>query len=49
MNVGSENAQIEIEEDTTLNKTNKWTIEMKVNLLKLKNVKEIEVLDLRRE
>ena len=35
MNVGSEKAQIEIEEDTTLNNTNKWTTEMKVNLLKV--------------
>ena len=35
MNVGSEKAQIEIEEDTTLNNTNKWTTEMKVNLLKI--------------
>ena len=34
MNVGSEKAQIEIEEDTTLNNTNKWTTEMKVNLPK---------------
>ena len=35
MNVGSKKAQIEIEEDTTLNNTNKWTTEMKVNLLKI--------------
>ena len=35
MNVGSEKAQIEIEEDTTLNNTNKWTTEMKVSLLKV--------------
>ena len=35
MNVGSEKAQIEVEEDTTLNNTNKWTTEMKVNLLKI--------------
>ena len=34
-NVVSEKAQIEIEEDTTLNNTNKWTTEMKVNLLKI--------------
>ena len=34
MNVGSEKAQIESEEDTTLNNTHKWTTEMKVNLLK---------------
>ena len=34
MNVGSEKAQIEVEEDTTLNNTNKWTTEMKVNLPK---------------
>ena len=32
MNVGSEKTQIEIEEDTTLNNTNKWTTKMKVNL-----------------
>ena len=32
MNVGSEKTQIEIEEDTALNNTNKWTTEMKVNL-----------------
>ena len=36
MNVGSEKAQIEVEEDTTLNNTSKWTTEMKVNLLKIK-------------
>ena len=35
MNVGSEKAQIEVEEDTTLNNTSKWTTEMKVNLLKI--------------
>ena len=35
MNVGSEKAQIEIEEDTNLNCTNKWTTETKVNLLKI--------------
>ena len=35
MNVGSEKAQIESEEDTTLNNTHKWTTEMKVNLLKI--------------
>ena len=34
MNVGSEEAQIEIKEDTTLNNTNKWTTEIKVSLLK---------------
>ena len=31
MNVGSEKAPLEIEEDTTFNNTNKWTTEMKVN------------------
>ena len=35
MNFGSEKAQIEIEADTTLNKTHKWSTEMKVNLLKI--------------
>ena len=35
MNVRSEKAQIEIEEDTTLKSTHKWTTEMKVNLLKI--------------
>ena len=35
MNVGCEKAQIEVDEDTTLNNTNKWTTEMKVNLLKI--------------
>ena len=35
MNVQSEKAQIEIEEDTTLKSTHKWTTEMKVNLLKI--------------
>ena len=35
MNVGSEKAQIEIEEDTNLNNTNKWTTEMKVNIQKI--------------
>ena len=34
-NVGSEKAQVEIEEGTTLNNTNKWTTDMKVNLLKI--------------
>ena len=38
MYVGSEKAQIEIEEDTTLNNTNKLTIEMKVNLLKIEEL-----------
>ena len=33
MNVGSQNAQIETEEDTTLNNSNNWKTEMKVNLL----------------
>ena len=46
MNVGRENAQIEIEEDTTLNKTNKWTIEMKVNLLKIEERERNRGLDL---
>ena len=36
MNVESEKTQIEIEQETTLNITNKWTTEMKVNLLKIK-------------
>ena len=35
MNVGSEKAQTESKEDTTLNNTHKWTTEMKVNLLKI--------------
>ena len=35
INVRSEKAQIEIEEDTTLKSTHKWTTEMKVNLLKI--------------
>ena len=35
INVGNENTYIEIEEDTTLNNTNKRTSEMKVNLLKI--------------
>ena len=35
MNVGSEEAKIQIEQDKTLNKTNKWITEMKVNLLKI--------------
>ena len=35
MYVGSEKSQIEMEEDITLNNTNKWTTEMKVNLLKV--------------
>ena len=37
MNVGSEKAQTEIEEDTTLNNTNKSTTEMKVSLLKIQH------------
>ena len=28
MNIGSEKAQTEVEEDVTLNNTHKWTIEM---------------------
>ena len=39
MNVESEKTQIEIEQETTLNITNKWTTEMKVNLLKIKERK----------
>ena len=35
MNVRNEIAEIEIEEDTTLKSTHKWTTEMKVNLLKI--------------
>ena len=35
MNFGSEKAQIEIEADTTLNKNDKWSTEIKVNLLKI--------------
>ena len=35
MNVGSAKAQVEVEEDTTLNITNKWTTKMKLNLLKI--------------
>ena len=38
-NAGSEKVQIEIELDTTLNNTNKWTSEMKVNLLKIEERK----------
>ena len=34
MNNGSQKAQIEIEEYTTLNNTNKWATAMKVSLLK---------------
>ena len=37
MNFGSEKAKIEIEADTTLNNTHKWSTEMKVNLLKIKD------------
>ena len=37
--VGSEEAQIEIEQDTALKSTNKWTTEMKVNLLKIEKLK----------
>ena len=39
MNVQSEKAQIEIEEDATLKSTHKWTTEIKVNLL---NIEERE-------
>ena len=35
MNVGSEKANIEIEQNTILNNTNKWKNEMKVDLLKI--------------
>ena len=35
MNVGSEKANIEIEQNTILNNTNKWKKEMKVDLLKI--------------
>ena len=35
MNVGSEKKQIEIEDDATLNNTNKWATKMKLNLLKV--------------
>ena len=35
MNFGSEKAQIEIEADTNLNKSHKWSTEIKVNLLKI--------------
>ena len=35
MNVGSEKVQIEIEGDRTLNNTDKWATEMKVNLLNI--------------
>ena len=38
-NAGSEKVQIETELDTTLNNTNKWTSEMKVNLLKIEERK----------
>ena len=45
MNVRSEKAQTEIQEDIALNNTSKWTTEMKVNLLKLKE-RERKVVDL---
>ena len=35
MNVCSEEAQIEIEQDATLNNNNKWTTETKEKLLKI--------------
>ena len=35
MNFVSEEARIEINKGTTLNNTNEWTNEMKVNLLKI--------------
>ena len=35
MNVGSEKANIEIEQNTILNNTNKWKNEMKVDLRKI--------------
>ena len=35
MNVGSAKAQVEVEEDTTFNITNKSTTEIKLNLLKI--------------
>ena len=35
MNDRSEKAQIKIEEDTTLNNTNKWTTEMQAELLRI--------------
>ena len=35
MNVGSEKAQIDIEEDMTPNNANKWRTKMKVNLLRI--------------
>ena len=38
-NAGSEKVQIETELDTTLNNTNKWTSEMKVNLQKIEERK----------
>ena len=39
MNFGSEKARIEIEADTNLNNTHKWSTEMKVNLLKIEERK----------
>ena len=39
MKVGSEMAKIEIEQDSILSNTNKWKYEMKVNLLKIEELK----------
>ena len=39
MNVGSDEAQIEMQQDTILNNTNKWTTEMKINLIKIEEHK----------
>ena len=39
MNVGSHEAQIEMQQDTILNNTNKWTTEMKINLKKIEEHK----------
>ena len=44
VNVQSEKGQIEIEEDTTLKSTHKWTTEMKVNLLKVEERERNRVL-----
>ena len=39
MNVDSDEAQIEMQQDTILNNTNKWTTEMKINLIKIEEHK----------
>ena len=39
MNNGSDEAQIEMQQDTILNSTNKQTTEMKINLIKIEEHK----------